>query len=53
VLRDWRAAGLRLPSALKPVLFTLEPSRVLRHIGALTTRDLTQVSQHLARALEL
>ena len=52
VLTDWRAAGLRYPSALKPVLFTLDPSRVLHHIGGLGVADLTQVDQRIARALE-
>jgi mRNA interferase MazF len=28
-LDDWRAAGLRYPSALKLVLFTLDPVRVI------------------------
>jgi mRNA interferase MazF len=53
VLNDWRAAGLRYPSALKPVLFTLDPARVLHHIGALTSMDLAEVDQRLRRALEL
>jgi mRNA interferase MazF len=53
VLNDWHAAGLRYPSALKPVLFTLDPARVLHHIGALTSMDLTEVDQRLRRALEL
>ena len=52
-LSDWRAAGLRYPSALKPVLFTLDPGRVIHHVGALTARDLAQVSSRLAQALEL
>lgn len=51
--RDWQAAGLRYPSALKPVLFTLAPSRVLHHVGALTSPDLAQVGQRIARVLEL
>ncbi len=53
VLSDWHTAGLRHPSALKPALFTLDPSRVLHHIGALTSTDLAQVDQRLRRALEL
>jgi hypothetical protein len=53
VLSDWRAAGLRYPSALKPVLFTLDPGRVLRCIGALTPTDMAQVNQRLLRALAL
>ena len=53
VLSDWRAAGLRYPSAFKPALATLEPVRVLYHIGALTAADLAQVTQRVHRALDL
>ena len=53
LLDDWRAAGLRYPSALKPVLFTLDPSRVIYRVGALIPKDLAQVDQRLRRALEL
>lgn len=52
-LTDWRAAGLRYPSALKPVLFTLDPARVLYRVGALTSRDQSEVDQRLRLALEL
>ena len=41
------------PSALKPVLFTLDPARVIYRIGALTPADLAQVDQRLRRALAL
>jgi len=53
VLRDWQATGLRYPSAVKPVLFTLDPTRVIYRVGALTPSDLAEVSQRLRRALEL
>ena len=53
VLSDWRTAGLRYPSALKPVLFTLDPGRVLHCIGALTPTDMAQVNQRLLNALAL
>src|SRR6266542_6874597 len=53
VLSDWRAAGLRFPSALKPVLFTLDPARVLFRVGALTRADLSQVDRRLRLALGL
>lgn len=53
VLSDWQAANLHYPSALKPVLFTLDPARVLHCIGALTPRGLAEVDQRLRRALEL
>jgi mRNA interferase MazF len=53
VLKDWQTAGLRYPSALKPVLFTLDPARVLYRVGALTSVDLPEVVQRLRRALQL
>jgi len=53
LLSDWRTAGLRYPSALKPALFTLDPARVIYRIGALTSADLAQVDQRLRRALAL
>lgn len=53
VLDDWQTAGLRYPSAFKPVLFTLEPTRVVHHIGTLTPTDQAQVDGRLRRALEL
>lgn len=53
ILRDWTAAGLRVPSALKPVLFTLDPSLVIQRVGMLTPTDLMEVNQCLRLALNL
>lgn len=39
ILLDWQKAGLRQSSALKPVLFTLDPARVLHSVGALSSVD--------------
>jgi hypothetical protein len=44
---------LRFASALKPVLFTLDPVRVVHTIGALSAADLAQIDQRLRRALAL
>src|SRR5436305_1646608 len=33
ILSDWQAAGLRQPSAFKPVLLTLDPARVLHQMA--------------------
>jgi mRNA interferase MazF len=38
-LKDWKAAGLLKPSAVKPVLATLEQSLVIRQLGALAHAD--------------
>jgi mRNA interferase MazF len=52
-LSDWQAAGLRYPSAFKPVLFTLEPGRVILRIGSLTAADMTEIDSRLRLALNL
>ena len=52
-LSDWHSAGLRFPSALKPVIVTLDPSRVVHRIGALSAGDLAEVGNRLRRALAL
>ena len=51
VLQDWQSAGLRYPSALKPVLFTLDPVRVIYQVGALSSQDLAEVEKRLRLAL--
>jgi mRNA interferase MazF len=38
-LRQWRAAGLLKPSAVKPILATFEQSLVIRKLGALAAQD--------------
>jgi len=52
-LKDWAAAGLHYPSALKPLLFTVDPASVLHRLGALTWRDLAEVDRRLRRAMGL
>jgi mRNA interferase MazF len=53
VLHAWQAAGLRLPSAFKPVLFTLHPGRIVHTIGSLTAADLREVERRMRLALQL
>lgn len=38
-LADWQAAGLLKPSAVKPVIATLEAPLVIRQLGTLTIAD--------------
>jgi mRNA interferase MazF len=38
-VRDWQAAGLLMPSAIKPVLATLEQSLVIKSLGSLSPSD--------------
>jgi mRNA interferase MazF len=53
LLQHWQLAGLRFPSAFKPVLFTLEPQRVIHLIGVLAPLDLAEIDQRLKVALDL
>jgi mRNA interferase MazF len=39
ILQDWRAAGLPKPSALKPLIATIEQTRVLKIFGKLSKVD--------------
>jgi len=52
-LSDWQSAGLRYPSAFKPVIFTLDPGRVILHVGKLITTDMTEIDSRLRLALNL
>ena len=39
MVQDWRAAGLLKPSAIKPVITTIEASLVIRSMGKLAPAD--------------
>ncbi len=47
VVQDWQAAKLLKPSAIKPVLATLEQSLVIKTLGRLSPRD----QQHLRETI--
>lgn len=53
VLQDWQPAGLRFPTAFKPVIITLDPSRIVYSIGALSTADLGEIESRLRAAFDL
>ncbi len=40
LVADWQAAGLLKPSAIKPVITTIEQTLVIRPLGRLSTEDL-------------
>ena len=53
ILSDWQGAGLRFPSAFKPILSTIDPARVIHQIGALVPDDLAEVERCLRQMLDL
>jgi mRNA interferase MazF len=53
VLQDWQGAGLKVPTAFKPLLATLSPSCAVFRIGRLRPLDVQEVSQRLRMMLDL
>lgn len=53
LIQNWKEAGLRFSLALKPVLFTLDPQRVIHTIGVLHLTDLAEIDKRLKLALGL
>lgn len=51
LLKDWKAAGLLKPSAVRGVLATVDQSDVMRKLGALSANDFSKVEQGLAEIL--
>jgi mRNA interferase MazF len=50
-LRDWQAAGLLKPSAIKPVFATLEQTLIIRQLGTLTAIDQADLKNAIARVI--
>jgi mRNA interferase MazF len=47
ILQDWRAAGLLKPSAIKPVITTIEKRLVIKTMGRLKANDSTALKESL------
>lgn len=52
LVSDWRAAGLLRPSAIKPVIFTIESSMILRTLGEMRSIDQNALRELLTRMLD-
>jgi len=53
ILKDWQGAGLKVPTAFKPLLATLSPSCAVFRIGRLRPLDVQEVSKRLRVMLDL
>ena len=49
LVADWQAAGLIKPSAIKPVITTIEQALVIRRLGQLTTEDQQALRNAIAK----
>lgn len=52
-LKQWREAGLLYPSAIKPVIATMSPSKVIKNLGRLQMPDQHRLKTALLRVLNL
>lgn len=50
-VKDWTAAGLIKPSAVKPVFATLEQSLIIRQLGTFAQADIEALRQAIAQLL--
>ncbi len=51
IVQDWQAAGLIKPSAIKPVITTIEKSLVIRTMGRLKEADRKALQESLSTIL--
>ncbi len=51
LLQDWQAAGLVKPSMLKPLIATIEQSRIVKSMGRLSAADRKNLSGLIERIL--
>jgi len=52
IIKDWQEAGLLKPSAIKPVITTMEKSLVIKTMGRLKERDQKALQESLKEILE-
>lgn len=48
---DWKAAGLLMPSVVKPLVATIQKTLVIRTLGRLSAQDLAAVQAELRKIL--
>jgi mRNA interferase MazF len=49
IVQDWQAAKLLKPSAIKPVLATLEQTLVIKTLGRLSLRDQQALKETISK----
>lgn len=51
IVQDWQAAKLLKPSAIKPVLATLEQALIIKTLGKLSQRDCQALKEGIGKLL--
>lgn len=53
LIKDWQAAGLLKPFAIKPAISTIEQKLILKKLGSLSSDDLFSAENALKKFLDL
>ena len=51
LVQDWKGASLLFPGVIKPVLFTIEKTLVIKPLGHLSARDRTALQAEIQKIL--
>jgi mRNA interferase MazF len=51
IVQDWMAAKLLKPSAIKPVIATLDQTLIMKTLGQLSTRDQAALKEVIGRII--
>lgn len=51
LVANWHAAGLIKPSAIKPVITTIEQALIIRRLGQLTAEDQQALRNAIAKII--
>jgi mRNA interferase MazF len=51
LVANWQAAGLLKPSAIKPVITTIEQALIIRRLGQLTAEDQQALRNAISRII--
>ncbi len=52
VIDDWQAGGLLKPSAIKPVIFTMEKNLIRKKLGRLKKKDQNAIKNAIAEIIQ-
>ena len=53
IIKEWRSAGLLMPSSVKPVISTIEQNLILKKLGSLSSEDLISLNKGIKELLDL
>lgn len=53
LIAEWKQAGLLFPSAVRPKIFTIEGSRVVKRLGQVPATEMQEIDDKLRSVMQL